>query len=264
MSPLQAALADYLTLRRALGYKLIKAERLLGQFVGYLEELGEQTITVEQALAWATLPGGTAYWHCVRLSAVRRFATYLKTIDPACEVPGTELGRPRCARSTPYIYSGRQLSELLKATASLSTPHRAATYRTLIGLLAVTGMRIGEAIRIDRDDLDLRAGLLLIRDTKFGKSRELPLHESTVEALRGYLGRADRPGSAAGGDAVFVSTTGARLKYGCVHQTFSRLRDRVWIEPRSARCRPRLHDYADLLVMPTWLPDLALGAVISA
>lgn len=262
MSPLQAALADYLALRRSLGYKLVKAERLLSQFLAYLEERGEQTITVAHAIAWAALPGGTPTWHCVRLSAVRGFAAYLKTIDPACEVPGEELARARSPRSTPYIYSEAQLGELLEATATVSTPHHAATYRTLIALLAVTGMRIGEALGLDRDDLDLKAQLIVVRDTKFGKSRELPLHESTVAALRRYLRRADRPASAAGTDALFVSTTGTRLRYGPAQRTFARLLDLTGLEPRSARCRPRLHDLRHSFAVATLLDGYREGGEV--
>jgi integrase len=243
MTPFRLALVDYLAVRRALGYKLDREGKLLDQFLTYLEEHGAHTITVEHALAWTQLPAkASTSWLFIRLSAIRGFASYLQAIDPATEVPPVSLLPRRRRQAIPYLYSDRQIAALIGAAATLRTPHRAATYRTLIGLLAVTGMRRGEAIRLDRDDFDQPAGLIVVRHTKFGKSRELPLHSSTVEALRCYLRRADRPKAAAGTDAVFVSATGARLSRSSVHDTFQRLLARAGIEPRSASCRPRPHD----------------------
>ncbi|HVC07293.1 MAG TPA: tyrosine-type recombinase/integrase [Solirubrobacterales bacterium] len=253
MSPLRSALADYLTVRRALGYKLEKAEWLLSGFLAYLEERDAKTITIEHALAWATLPGGAPNWHCARLSVLRRFAAYMKTIYPACEVPGAGLLRARRSRMTPYIYSESEIAALIEAAATLRGAHRVATYRTLIGLLATTGMRIGEAIRLERSDLDLTPGAITVRETKFAKSRELPLHESTAAALRRYLRRADRPASPGDPDAVFVSTAGTRLRYGSAQATFARLLAHVGFEPRSARCRPRLHDLRHTFAVRTML-----------
>lgn len=242
MSPLEAALADYLALRRSLGYKLERAEKLLGQFIAFLEEHGAQTITTERALAWARLPAGASpSWLSYRLGAVRGFASYLQTIDPACEVPPAELLPDRSQRATPYLYSTEQVASLLKAAGTLRTPHRGATLRNLIGLPAVTGMRVGEAIALDRRDIDWRTGALVIRGAKFGKSRELPLDPSTVCVLRGYLRRADRPASEAT-EAAFVSMAGTRLRYCNVQWAFARLLTCAGIAPRSASCRPRLHD----------------------
>ena len=243
MSPLRAALADYLALRRSLGYKLERAEKLLGQFLAYLEKRGARTITTEQALAWARLPANASpSWLSFRLSAVRGFARYLQTIDPACEMPPAELLPDRSHRATPYLYSEGQIAAVIEAAGTLGTPHRTATLRTLIGLLAVTGMRVGEAIALDRGDVDRAEGLLVIRGAKFGKSRELPLHRSTADALRRHLRRADRPRPAAGTDAVFVSMAGTRLLYRNVQGTFRQLLDRAGFELRSTGCRPRLHD----------------------
>ena len=242
MSPLRAALADYLTVRRTLGYKLERAEKLLGQFIAYLEGRGAKTITVEHALSWATLPAGGAAWHALRMSVVRSFAAHLQTIDPACEVPPAELLPDPPHRATPFLYSDEQVGALIEAASTLRHAHPAATYRTLVGLLAVTGMRIGEALALDRGDIEPKEGAILVRETKFAKSRELPLHTSTVETVLRYLGRADRPRAAASTDAMFVSARGARLAYRSASGTFSGLVDRAGIEPRSASCRPRLHD----------------------
>jgi integrase len=254
MSPLRSALASYLALRRALGFKLKYAEKLLGQFIAYLEDLGEEAISVEHALAWALLPEGVerSYWGGYRLSVVRCFARYLQTIDPATEVPATDVLPQRKCRATPYLYSEEQIAALIGAAGKLGPSHRAATYTTLIGLLAITGMRVGEAMGLDRDDVDFQAGLIVICDTKFGKSRELALHASTVEALRWYLDRADRPPSA-DTEAVLVSTSGARLRYSTVQWTFAKLTGGAGIKPRSARCRPRLHDLRHTFAVRTLL-----------
>jgi integrase len=263
VSPLRSALADYLTTRRALGHKLVKVERLLGQFVTHLEGRGAETITVDEALAWATAPGGTRAWHYMRLSAVRGFAAYLQAIDPACEVP-PNLFSARLRRATPYIYSERQLADLLAATDILSTPHRAATYRTLIALLAVTGMRIGEAIALDNSDVDFEAELLLIRDTKFGKTRELALHPSTAAALRRYRRRRDRPRHPGGSEAVFVSVRGSRLHYRSVQWGFKRLLEEAGVTARSAECRPRLHDLRHTFAVATLLDGYREGGDVES
>lgn len=261
MSPLRQALADYLALRRSLGYKLAGAERLLGQFVAYLEERGEKTIVTERALAWATLPAnGEASWLFLRLSAVRGFAAYMQTIDPATEIPAADLLPRRRSQTTPYLYSDEQIAALIAAATTLRGTHRIATYQTLVGLLAVTGMRIGEAIGLDRVDVDFQAELIVIRNTKFGKSRELALHRSTVEALRRYLGRGDRPHSAT--DAVFLSTAGARLLYSGAQRTFAKLATRAAVEPRSGKCRPRLHDLRHSFAVRTILDGYRSGGEV--
>jgi integrase len=265
MNALEQSLADYLAVRRALGYKLERAGKLLGQFVSYLDEAGADTVTTELALWWATLPaGGEGRWWAYRLSAVRGFAAHLHTIDPACEVPPADLLASRPRRATPYLYSDAQIAALIAAAAILRTPHRTATYRTLIGLLAVTGMRIGEAIRLDRVEIDFEHGLLVVSDSKFGKSRELPLHPSTIDALRRYLRRQDRPGLEQPTPAVFVSAAGTRLHYCNVQNTFGQLVRRAGLEPRSASCRPRLHDLRHTFAVCTVLDAYRCGADVQA
>jgi len=243
MSPLRQALVDYLTVRRALGFGLRRDEKLLEQFLTYLENLGEERVTTRTALAWATLPQGAdrSWWSC-RLSIVRGFATHLHTIDSATEVPAADLLPWKRCRATPYLYSDEEIAALIAAAGRLRTPHRVATYQSLIGLLVVTGMRVGEAIGLDRGDFDSSNGLVVVRKGKFGKSRELPLHPSTVNALRDYLRRRDRPRSTASTSALFVSSAGTRLLYSNVQSTFRQLVSRAGLKPRSAKCRPRIHD----------------------
>jgi integrase len=243
MSTLRQTLADYLAMRRSLGYGLVRDEKLLVQFLAFLDARGENRLTIETALAWARLPGDNhRRWISMRLSVVRGFAVFLRGIDPAAEVPPPDL-LPGCkSRATPYLYSKEDIAALLTVAAGLRTPHHVATFRTLIALLWVSGMRIGEAIGLDRDDFDATSGLLTIRNGKFGKSRSLPLHPTTVSALGDYLGRDDRPRSSASIPALFLSTAGTRLHYTCVQVAFKRLAHRARLAPRSATCRPRLHD----------------------
>lgn len=243
MNALRQALADYLAVRRALGYGLARAEKLLTQFLAFVEDRDERHLTVETALAWATAPAGAdVSWMSRRLSDVRRFAVHLRGIDPATQVPPADILPARTRRATPYLYSAEEISALMTATAILRGSHRKATYRTLIGLLAATGMRVGEAINLDRDDFDAISGVLTIRNGKFGKSRELPLHPSTVAALDDHLRRAERPRHAPNVPALFLSPAGTRLLYVNVQSTFQRLVRHSGIKPRSAACRPRLHD----------------------
>lgn len=259
MSPLRQALADYLAVRRSLGYKLARPEKLLGQFITYLEDAGAETVTTGHALAWATLPGGNQSWHALRLSAVRGFATYLRTIDPSAEVPPADLVPWRPCRATPYLYSDADIAALIAAAASLRFPLRVATYQTLIGLLAVTGIRVGEAIRLDHTDLDLPDGVLTVRESKFGKSRLLPLHPTTAEALRGYLRLRDRLHPHPSAPAVFISPAGTRLLYCNVQATFARLARRAGLRPRSASCRPRIHDLRHSFAVASLLDAYAAG-----
>lgn len=260
MSPLDDQLGDYLRIRRALGYKLARTEKLLVQFIAFLEERGECVITIENTLAWVTLPGGSDSWRALRLSAVRGFAAYLHALDDAHRVPPADLCPNRPARATPYLYSAQEIAALMAATVILRGRLRQATYRTLIGLLAVSGMRVGEAIRLDRDDVDLAHGVLTVRDTKFGKSRELPVHPSTVKALRDYVRERDRLCPAPTTSAVLVSQAGTRLLYCAVHSTFKQLRDHAGLRPRSATCRPRIHDFRHRFAVQTLLDWYRSGA----
>jgi integrase len=166
--PLRGQLADYLALRRALGYRMARPEKLLNQFLGYLDHHDASRITVTSALDWARLPANRgANWWAYRLSAVRGFATYLHALDPAHEVPAPDLLPQRPRRASPYLYSDAEITALIAAADTLPTPLRRATFGALIGLLAVTGIRVGEAIALDRGDVDLAAGRLTVR---FGSS----------------------------------------------------------------------------------------------
>ena len=242
MSPLRQALADYLQVRRALGFKLERAEKLLGQFVTYLEDHQAGTVTTEHALAWATQPGGAPWWHALRLSVARGFAAWLHTLDDRAEVPPAGLIPAASHRATPYLYSGAEIAALIRTAARLPRKVNALTYPVLISLLAVTGMRIGEAIALDDADFDPASGILTIRHGKFGKARLLPLHATTTAALGAYQQARHRllPRRASG--ALLVSSAGTRLCYDRTCHTFHRLAIQAGLTPRSAACRPRIHD----------------------
>ncbi len=242
VSPLRQALADYLQVRRALGFKLERAEKLLGQFVAYLEDRQAVTVTTEQALAWATLPGGAPWWHALRLSAVRGFAAWLHTLDDRTEIPPPGLIPAAQHRATPYLYSGAEVAALIGAAAQLPRKVNALTYPVLISLLAVTGMRIGEAIALDDADFDPDAGILTVRHGKFGKARLLPLHATAAAALRGYQRERDQLLPRRASAALLVSSTGTRLHYGRACQTFRRLASQAGLPARTEACRPRIHD----------------------
>lgn len=241
--PLRAALEDYLALRRALGFKLKSAGRLLGQFVEHLEEHGIDTITTDNALAWASLPvGASPHWRRIRLSVVRGFATYLHGIDASVTVPPAGLLRAGPCRATPYLYSADEITSLLEATAELRPALRAATYYGLIGLLAVSGIRIGEAISLDDHDLDLECSMLVVRNSKFGKSRLVPLHSTATAALLRYRELRDELCAQRSSPALFVSSRGTRLLHSNIQLTFAGLTKRCGIARRSGSCRPRVHD----------------------
>ena len=209
--PLRAALAEYLAVRRSLGFKLARDGLLLEQFAGFCEQARASRVTSELALAWVSAPAeASPGWLAMRLTIVRGFASWLQASDPATEVPPLGWLPPR-RRTTPYLYSADDVAALLAAARRMRWPLSAATYETFIALLAVTGMRVGEAIRLDRSDLSPGDGLLTISDSKFGASRQLLLHPSTVSALGCYLRRRGELSPAPGEPALFVHPAGNRL-----------------------------------------------------
>ncbi|MFN2629457.1 MAG: tyrosine-type recombinase/integrase [Gaiellaceae bacterium] len=192
MTTLSQQLADYLRLRRLLGHKLADPGRLLPRFVAWLEANKIEFVTVEAAVAWSlasAAPAGTTVAGR-RMIAVGGFARYLSGIDPRTEVPPAGLIPLRRRWRPPFIYSDADIV-ISGAGRAIPQPLRAATYQTLIGLLAATGLRVGEAIRVDRDDIDWAEGVLLVRESKFRKSRQVPLQASSVEALQEYGRRRD-------------------------------------------------------------------------
>ena len=241
MSPLAEASAEYLALRRAVGFKLERPGRLLGHFVAFAEAQGSPRVTVRLALEWAN-GAASAGAAARRLQALRGFARWFQCLDPASEVPPTGLLAGTAHRVAPYLFSPEEVVALMRAARDLRPALRAATTETAIGLLACTGMRIGEVLRLDRGDVDFEAGTLTIWRTKFNKSRQLPLSASTLDALAAYdrlresLAEHDRTPS------FFVSFRGGRLGHGAIHGAFVALLDATGIPARPCPRRPRMHD----------------------
>ena len=242
MNALGLALDSYLAVRRALGFKLDEAEYLLRKFVEYARLQQSSIVTTALALDWATQSNNTApITRANRLTAVRGFARYLHASDPRHEVPPAELIPYRRIRYEPYIYSDEDITALLGEAQQIPHPLMAATYTTLFGLLTVTGMRLGEALRLDRDDVDCNNAVLFVRDSKFNKSRELPLHSTSRDTLRTYAERRDELISRPRAPSFLLSTSGTRLISQNVHTNFWRLRQRAGLNHHRPH-RPRIHD----------------------
>ncbi len=245
MSTIRTAVGDYLALRRGLGFKLCQEGVWLDQFASFLERHRSPRITTQLALEWATQPVHAQPAHLARrLSVVRGFAQYRAARDSGTEVPPLALLPHRYRRRPPYIYTDGEIGRLLGAAERLpsKTGLRRRTYTTLLGLLVVTGMRISEAVGLDRDDVDLANGVLTVRRTKFGKSRLVPMHASTRRALGRYARWRDRIQPKPTTASFFVGEHGSRLTANVVEVTFVKLSHQVDLRGPSDRRGPRLHD----------------------
>lgn len=253
MTVLRQALDDYLRIRRQLGFTLICPERQLNQFLRFLEQAGAERITTDLALTWAQLPGDAHPYYCKRrLGVVRGFARYLATVDPESEVPPQRLLIARRARIAPYIYSPAEIAALMQAAALLTPQSRAATLQTAIGLIATTGMRAGEALGLDRHDVDLDHGAVHVRARQH-KQREVPLHPTTTTALRGYARARDRHQPAPESPAFFLNGRGGRLSRAEFNRQFAKLIRQIGLEGDGERARPRPHDLRHSLAVRTLL-----------
>ena len=250
MTPLRDALKQYVALRRALGTQLEEPARTLGYFVDFMNREGAEFITSELALRWAMKPKlvQRATW-ARRLGMVRGFAAWLSTVDPRTEVPAFGLLPARRRRPKPYIFTKLEVARLMAEAARLTEPKgsRALTYVTLIGLLSTTGLRPAEALALDIADVDLENGILSIRQTKFGKSRFVPVSESTRAALLRYAKKRDDICRKRRSDAFFISARGERLVPCTVRRTFASISCTIGIRLPFAGRRigrgPRLQDF---------------------
>jgi len=260
---LRELVADYLTVRRALGYKLDHAEYILGRFLRYLDDHDAHSahgVTVQHALEFATAPPAVSpRTQALRLSAIRCFARWARCQDPDVEVPPGRLLPARPTRLAPYIYTCEEIGALLDAAGTLKPELRAATFRTLIGLMAATGIRTGEAIDLDIASLDPHAHTLRVTG-KYGKIRMLPLHPTVIDALTGYLQQRDQLLPAATCPALLISTNGTRLRPSTVHGTFRGLTQQVGLRPASSSCRPRPHDLRHTFAVSTMLDAYRSGS----
>lgn len=258
MKSLRHVLDDYLETRRALGYKLADDERLLRQFVAHVEKSGSAFVTISLSVAWATQPErASRKWWAQRLGIVRSFAKYVQAFDTRTEIPAAELIPYTNKRPTPYLYSDEDVQALMGAARGERLPFRGATYSTLVGLLATTGLRIGEAIKLDRTDFFVSENVLLIRDSKFGKSREVLIHPTTCAALQDYARERDQVFPHPSSPSFFLSMAGKRLIYKNVHWTVARQLHRAGVTGNPSR-RPTLHGLRHTFAVRTlmdWYKD---------
>lgn len=265
MSPLSDAAEEYLRLRRALGHELAEAHRLLPRFVAYLDAIGATTVTIEAALAWAQSPevDPASSVSPRRMTIARGFACHMAGIDARTEIPPLGLVPSRQRWRPPFIYSAADVGTFMAGARSMHWRLPAATYETVIGLLAATGMRIGEVIRLDRTDVDWADGVLLVRESKFGKSRQVPVLACTMRALEHYAevrdGLCHRPAT----PSLFVSGRNTRLIYPVVQQVFRRLCDVAGVGAGSAT-RPRIHDFRHTFAVATLLGWYRAGEDVEA
>ena len=244
MSKLRTELEKYLGMRKGLGYKYEHKSRRLSDFVAFMEKRKSKTITTKLAMEWATLPPDRHATWALRLSDVRGFARHVANFDPRTEVPPVGI-LPGWKRAKPYVYSDAEIAALLKAALALPPKDglNRWTYHTLLGLIAVTGMRISEAMGLERNDVDLVTGVLTVRLTKFGKSRLVPLHATTCEALRSYADRRDAHLGSRCGSTFFVTGQGGRLLHQYVYRVFWRLSREIGLRSPGERTGPRVHDF---------------------
>lgn len=261
MSGLRDILEGYLATRRALGFKLVAPGKALDAFVGWMEDLGEPTIRHDLATAWAAqFSRGTVL---ERLNYVCQFAEHAAWFDPATEVPVLD-GRPYVNhRPRPHIYTAEQIDALLRATGRLRPAIRAASWRTLLGLLAVTGLRISEARNLN--DIDITAdesgdgGWVRVNETKFGKSRIVPLHATTMTAITAYQRHRDRAFPRPATEALFVTRRGSRIATSTAGATFRELRTLAGMTGSPSEPAARLHDFRHSFATNTLIRHVRSG-----
>jgi integrase/recombinase XerD len=267
VSALRTRAEEYLAMRRALGFKLETQGPHLMSFVRFCEERGADHLTADMAIAWATQTSrgsSDEVYQARRLDVVRIFARHLQALDPATEVPPDDVLSRRYRRIPPYLYSREEVAALISAADGLAPTMRAATWRTLIGLLAVTGMRQGEACRLRRDDVDLDSGTLVIADSKFGKSRLVFLHPTTSTALRAYQRARDAAFPEPEAATFLVNSRGAPLDGHNIQHAFATLVAAAGIQAPPGRRAPRLHDLRHAFTVATMLDWYRDGGNVQA
>ncbi|MEA3275329.1 MAG: tyrosine-type recombinase/integrase [Pseudomonadota bacterium] len=245
---MQAMVCNYLAERRRLGFELISCGRLLMSFARHVDaqEHGGP-LTVEIMAQWAKQDkwqrGDPATW-ARRLKQLRPFTRYLRQFEPCTEVPDESIFGPIQERLTPHIYSAQEIVDLLAAARALRPPNglRPATYETLFGLIAAAGLRLSEAVHLLEADVELKRGLLRVRKTKFAKSRQLPLHPSTVDALRRYRNKRSHHVAVTPEMPFFVSSKGKGLSPRQVERVFAALRQQLGWVSRGGHTQPRIQD----------------------
>ena len=266
MSTMTEAAQQYLRLRRSLGYKLEVPGRLVLSFAGHLDALGIAHVTADAAAEWATAPrNAKPYWHWLRMSAVRGFAVYLHSLDSRHRVPPSDMLPRQYTRPAPYLFSDDEIAALIQAAGRMRHgPGVTATYQTLIGLLAVTGCRPGEACRLDREHFSPRDRTLTIVRSKYGKSRQLLLDPTTVTALEEYGRHRDRLHPHPAEPSLLVSMQGTRMDIIPTERVFARLTRAAGIVPLSDRTRPTMKNLRHTFAVSTLISWYRSGADVEA
>jgi len=252
MTNLRSTLERYVNMRQGLGYKFQRQAQRLDDFISFMEKRKAVTITTKLAVKWATLPPDCNASWALRLAAVRGFARHLVSLNPKTEVPPPGI-LPPLKRAKPYVYSNAEISALLAAALALPPADglRRWTYHCFFGLLAVTGLRLSEAIGLQRDEVDLNAGVLTVRQSKFGKSRLVPLHLTACAALRSYSERRDAHLGSRCGPHFFVTESGGRLRQASIHRVFMQLSRKIGLRRPGDRTGPRVHDFRHRFAIQT-------------
>ncbi len=255
---------EYLALRRSLGRKMHGEGRMLLDFAGRMDSAGQLRITVTAALQWATEPKTTTpeYWRH-RLSVVRGFARHLNTLDPASEIPPVDLIVAPSHRKPPYVYSSAEIAALVHAAGTITAPLPAASIQALISLIAASGLRLGEALGLDRDQVGLPAAMLTVTG-KNDQTRLVPVHPTTVTMLTGYATRRDRLCPDTASPAFFITRTGQRIQQRWVQETFARLLALASIQAPPGRRRPRIHDLRHTFAVHTLIGWYRAGINVQA
>lgn len=264
MSALRDLLDGYLRTRRALGFKLTEPGRVLGEFVDFMDEKGQTTIRHDLAVAWAArFSRGTVL---IRLNTVRQFAEHVAWFDPATEVPVLD-GRPYVNhRPRPHIYTTEQIDVLLRAAGRLTPTVRAAVWQTLLGLLAVTGLRISEARDLNDADITTddtgEGGWVRVMESKFGKSRLVPVHTTTMTAIAAYRRLRDERFPSPVSEAVFVTRRGTRIAASTAGATFREIRTLAGMTGSASEPAARLHDFRHSFATNTLIGHIRTGGDI--
>lgn len=234
---------EYVAYRRNLGYRLDGDRGELLRFAKFASSTGHRHVTTEIVLRWVQLAQSANNQHR-RFERVRSFTKYLAIYEPETEIPPREILRLKCHRPEPYIYSEQEIMNLLQVCGQLTPPGglRPWTYQTLFGLIAATGLRLSEALKMNRDDVDLDQGVITVRETKFYKSRLVPVHSSTREMLRQYADLRDRYHPYPKSNTFLISEKGSALPNPTVHRVFQKLRRRLGWKCRNGKKSPRIHD----------------------
>jgi site-specific recombinase XerD len=251
-------------MRRSLGFTLRGEGRSLLEFADRLDETGQPTVTVAEAVAWASEPDGiTAARKQRRLAIVRGFARYLAAFDPDCQVPPPGLLPGRAHRPTPYHYTHEEVAALVHAAGTIAAPLPAATMQALISLLAASGLRVGEALALNRDDIDAHAAAVTVTG-KNNQTRLIPLHPTTTQMLAGYAVLRDRLCNSPVSAGFFLTSTGRRVQHHGVHQIFTRLLAAADIHTPPGRRRPHIHDLRHTFAVNVLIDWYEAGLDVSA